>query len=108
MGWRARFLAMGLAGAALAAASPVVAACKLEKEGDIPVTMHGLRALVDAKIGGQTVTFIADTGAFFSSLTPSAASRLGLRGGPLPSWLTITGATGEAQMTYASVKDFSI
>ncbi len=107
MGWKSAFLAIGL-GAGLTAADPAFAACKLDKAGELPVTMHNLSPLVTVKINGAPVTLIADSGAFFSSLTPGAASRLGLRGGPLPAGISVTGATGEAQMTYVAVKEFSM
>jgi tetratricopeptide (TPR) repeat protein/predicted aspartyl protease len=107
MGWKSAFLAIGFVGATFTVADPAFAECKLGKLAELPVTMRGLSPLVSAKINGGSVTLIADSGAFFSLLTPGAASRLGLRGGPLPLGMSITGATGDAQMTYATVKEFS-
>src|ERR1700751_1387384 len=54
-----------------AAAEP----CKLGRAAQLPVTMEGMRPLVHAAINGQDALFIADSGAFFSSLTPAAAKQ---------------------------------
>jgi tetratricopeptide (TPR) repeat protein/predicted aspartyl protease len=45
---------------------------------DLPVTMRGLQPLVHAQINGEDAVFIADSGAFFSLLTPAAAQQFHL------------------------------
>jgi predicted aspartyl protease len=46
---------------------------------DVPVKMDGLRPLVSAKLEGQPVTLVLDSGAFFSYLDASEAARLKLK-----------------------------
>src|SRR5215472_16287755 len=41
--------------------------------------MEGMRPLVHAAINGQDALFVADSGAFYSSLTPAAARQFNLR-----------------------------
>jgi len=97
------FAALGLA----ASAGPAAAACKLGKLAELPVTMQGLAPIVSAKINGADVRLIADSGAFFSMLTPGAAARLGLRVGSTPFGLRVMGVTGEAQTGLTTVKEFT-
>jgi len=47
----------------------------------------GLRPLVSAKINGAEALFIADSGAFYSLITPAAAAQFKLKLGPAPYWL---------------------
>ncbi len=49
-------------------------ACKLLGMTPIPVTMMGTRPTVVAKINGEEVTFLADSGAFYSMMSPAAAA----------------------------------
>jgi predicted aspartyl protease len=67
-----------LLSAALAAALllPLAAnaACRLTT-AEVPVTMEGLRPVVDAKIAGKPVKLLLDSGAFGSSLTASYAAQ---------------------------------
>jgi len=60
--------------AALLAPLGAHAACHLTT-AEAPVTMQGLRPLVEAKIDGKPVTLLLDSGAFGSSLTASYATR---------------------------------
>jgi hypothetical protein len=41
--------------------------------------MNGLRPMIHAKLNGTDALFIADSGAFYSSLTPVAAAKFKLR-----------------------------
>jgi predicted aspartyl protease/Tfp pilus assembly protein PilF len=61
------------------AETPTSGRCTLQKIVDLPVTMDGLRATVPAKINGQDVRFMTDTGAFYSMLSKPSAERLGLK-----------------------------
>jgi tetratricopeptide (TPR) repeat protein len=47
--------------------------CTLKRLAEVPVTMYGTTPLVHAKVNGVDALFIADTGAFFNTMTPSAA-----------------------------------
>jgi len=105
---RGKSILLALAALGLAAsAGPAAAACKLDKFAELPVTMQGLRPIVSAKINGADVRLIADSGAFFSMLTPGAAARLGLRVGATPFGLHVMGVTGEAQTGLTTVKEFT-
>lgn len=65
---------------ASAAAFPALAACSFAKVAELPVTMSGLRPLVPAKINGKEVHFLADSGAFYSTMTRRAAAQTAVRG----------------------------
>jgi tetratricopeptide (TPR) repeat protein len=93
--------------AAAAAAGPAAAACKLERIVELPVVMEGLRPVVAGAINGQEVRLTADSGGFFSMLSPGAVARLGLRPGPPPSGLRVMGVTGEAEVRTVHVKTFT-
>jgi predicted aspartyl protease len=74
-----KFLAMAAAAAALVAPLQAHAAgCQL-KAVNVPVTMRGLRPLVTAKVAGQDVKFVLDSGAFFSYLDGHLAAQLKLK-----------------------------
>jgi tetratricopeptide (TPR) repeat protein/predicted aspartyl protease len=99
-GWSVSLMAWSLLALAWAAL-PVPAAaepCKLGHIGDLPVTMRGMQPLVHAAINGTDTVFLADSGAYFSVLTPAAARQFNLTlepaaettgfGGRTPSWVT--------------------
>ena len=50
--------------------------------------MSRLRPIVQARLNGADAAFIADSGAFFSSLSPAAATAYGLSLGPAPFGMT--------------------
>jgi tetratricopeptide (TPR) repeat protein len=86
----------------------VAAGCKLVKRGELPVTMSGLAPLVHARIDDTDALFIADSGAFFSMLTPAAAAELKLHLSPAPFGISLTGVGGEAHMSVTTVPTFTI
>jgi tetratricopeptide (TPR) repeat protein len=94
---------------ALGAASPAAAAtkCRLLKLAELPITMSGASPVVTAKINGGEVRLLADSGAFFSMLTPAAAARVGLRSRPMPVGFSVRGVGGEESMGIGSAKEFS-
>jgi len=83
--------------AMLAAAMPGLAqaeGCKMGTLAALPVTMVGRRPLVHAGVNGRDYAFIADSGAFYSFLTPStvAESKLATRPAPPDYWVgTVSG-----------------
>ena len=89
-------------------AGPAAAACKLGLIAELPVTMNGLTPVVPAKVNGVDARLIADSGAFFSMITPGAAAKFGLKSGPLPGFMTVRGVTGNAQVGMTTAKDFTI
>ena len=81
--------------------------CKLGRLAQLPVTMEDMRPLVHAAINGQDAIFIADSGAFSSSLTPAAARQFNLILEPV--WgVTAEGVGGSAQLWSTTVKTFRI
>lgn len=100
------------AAAALAMGSvPALAAtpgCTVTVIGQLPVTMDGLRPLIQAKINGQPATFIADSGAFYSAISPGSAREFALPLRPAPPGLFVTGVGGSATVEIATVRNFGI
>jgi len=86
----------------------IFAACKIGRLAELPVTMRGLRPLVSARINGAEAQFIADSGAFYSLITPAAAAQFKLRLGPAPYWFVMTGVGGEARAWLTTVKTFTL
>jgi tetratricopeptide (TPR) repeat protein len=92
---------------ALAAWAAVAEPCKLGRVAELPVTMQNMRPLVHAEINGKDALFIADSGAFFSSLTPAGAKQFNLR--PDTLWgVWADGVGGSSMMGIATVKTFRI
>jgi hypothetical protein len=60
--------------AALGSRATYAAGCSLGRLADLPVTMNGLHPLLHAKINGNDALFVADSGAFYSTITPAAAA----------------------------------
>jgi tetratricopeptide (TPR) repeat protein/predicted aspartyl protease len=86
----------------------VAAGCTLAKFAELPVTMSGLRPLVHAQINGADALFIADSGAFYSTLTPAAAAEFKLRLGAGPYGFTVSGVGGETETRLTTVKTFTL
>ncbi len=82
--------------------------CKIEQFAQLPVTMSGTRPLVAAKINGTDVVFVADSGAFYSMLTPATANDLKLPLGPAPTWLQVVGANGSVDIHLTTVKELTL
>ena len=100
-------LALGALGLA-AVASPASADCKLIQFAELPVVMEGNSPVISAKISGMDARLIADSGAFFSMLTPGSAAKFKLKVGPLPMGMTVRGVNGEADVGLTTVKDFGL
>lgn len=78
------------------------AECKLMELLKLPVTMYGEQPIVQAKIRGEDVTFLIDSGAFYSELTADSVARWKLRTRPMPFGMEtrgIGGATEDSWMT---------
>ncbi len=90
-----RRLAGGLTLAALAlAGGPAWAKCELRSVAALPVTMLGMRPLLDAKVNGHDVKFVVASGAFFSFITPANATKFNLPRQPLPFGVSVNATTG--------------
>ncbi len=104
-----RVVAAAAAGLALSVlAGPAFAACAMNKIAELPVTMRGLRPLVPAKINGQELMFIADSGAFYSTINRPVAERLKLSLNYMNAGFTVGGLGGDAQAQYTVVKTFTL
>jgi len=79
-------------------------ACQVVKIAELPVTMIDMQPLVSAKINGSAVRFVADSGAFFSALSPGSAAELKLPLYPAPFGMFVTGIGGAASISVATVK----
>jgi len=75
---------------------------------DLPVSISGTRALIDAKINHQDVRLVVDTGAFFNMISAAMAQELKLRVGPAPYGLTLRGIGGNTVPSVATAKVFTI
>jgi len=95
-----RRLLAGLAFAALVGA-PAWAKCQLGSVANLPVTMLGMRALLPAKINGQDVQFVVDSGAFYSTISTANADKFKLPRRQMPFGQNyVSGVGGDA---YAEV-----
>jgi tetratricopeptide (TPR) repeat protein/predicted aspartyl protease len=70
--------------------------------------MHGLEPIVTAKVNGMEARFVADSGAFFSTLSEPAAKRLKLHSGATPFGLRVRGAVGDTPAEVGVADDFSL
>ena len=96
----------GLAGLLLVSAS-ARAACTVQTLAHLPVTMVGMQPLVPSKINGVDVMFVADSGAFYSSISPANADRLHLSTALIHGF-RLSGVGGEVDAYVATVKTFTL
>jgi tetratricopeptide (TPR) repeat protein/predicted aspartyl protease len=86
----------------------VPAACKLGRVAEFPITMTGMRPLTTAQINGHDVEFTIDSGMFFSMLSSASASELDLKTHRAPFGFYVTGVNGNASVSVATVKVFTL
>jgi tetratricopeptide (TPR) repeat protein len=92
-----------------ASSTPLPAAeCQLIQLAELPVTMSGLRPVVHASINGTDALFVADSGAFFSSLTPAAAVTFNLHLEPVSTRFEVRGIGGYTRAWLTTVQTFTI
>ena len=101
--WRWALAAFVLA---MGAPAPLLAKCEIGQMLELKVTMSGMQPLVSATINGHDVQFVADSGAFYSSISPGSAAELGLSLGAAPFGFYVRGIGGDAQASVATVKSF--
>jgi tetratricopeptide (TPR) repeat protein len=93
----------------LAFSGRALADCKLAKLVELPVTMAGLRPMVTAKINGMDAQFVADSGSFYSMISPAAAAQYNLPVRPVPlSGLSVSGVGGKASVSMTTVGSFTL
>lgn len=93
---------------ALAIADPALAACKVGKIAELPVTLIGRRAMVQAKFGDRPTQFILDSGAFYSTISRATAAEFRLENTALPPWFRVIGVNGDASASAAVARNFSL
>lgn len=82
--------------------------CILGRVAELPVTMAGTRPLISAKIDGQEVRFVLDSGAFFSTMSAATAAEFNLKLTMVPFGIRIQGVGGSVSPEIATVKEFGI
>jgi predicted aspartyl protease len=93
----------------LMASGPASAAtCEVSKIVELPVTLAGRRAMVDARFGTHDARFIVDSGAFYSAVSRASATEFGLTSRPLPNWFRLRGINGDSSASVATAKDFAL
>lgn len=85
-----------------------MAACKLTRLIELPVTMVDSKPIVAAKINGVDAAFVADSGAFYSMLSAANAAALKLKTYATPPGLRVMGIGGETSVSLAKVKVFTL
>lgn len=80
------------------------AACTLGGVAELPVMMEGTSPTIDVKLDGTHKRMIVDSGAFFSTLSKSAATDLGLKLKPASAFLRMNGIGGEFGVELGFVK----
>ncbi len=81
--------------------------CRVVRESEIPLTLHHGSLLVPARIDGQDVQLIVDTGAEYGLVTPEAVERLGLVRDPSHR-TQLTGTGGRVTSANAMISRFSV
>jgi tetratricopeptide (TPR) repeat protein len=105
--WRSLPLGLLLA-CLMTSPTPGFADCTLVKLAELPVTMEGLKPVVSVKINGADARMVADSGAFYSILSPGSAAELKLRLEPPPYGLRVSGIGGSPEIWVTTVKDFML
>jgi tetratricopeptide (TPR) repeat protein/predicted aspartyl protease len=109
MSGRSLLAALALVALSAAPAAAASAGCNIQKVADLPVSMVGPRAHVTMKINGETASFMADSGAFFSFMNQAAVDRFKLSTSMAPPGFSVRGVGGNDGRVYvATVRDFGI
>jgi len=84
------------------------AACSLKKYAELPVTMTNSQPLVSGQINGMDALFLADSGAFFSSITRDMAATYHLTLTELPMGMRMRGVGGGTDAKLGIARDFTL
>ena len=103
-----KHLLIGLVASVCASAANAASKCSVKMIAELPVTMSGLRPLVHVKINDRDATFIADSGAWFSMISPGSAAEYDLVLEPLPRGFFLQGVGGSVAPMLTTVKKFTI
>jgi tetratricopeptide (TPR) repeat protein/predicted aspartyl protease len=94
--------------AAAATSGLACAKCRIGKMAELPVTMTAMKPMVAAKINGADALFVADSGAFYSLITPASAAAFNLKTRATRFRLTIEGIGGTSNALITTVKEFTL
>lgn len=82
--------------------------CKLGKMLELPVTMIDRQPTVPVELDGHKMRLVADSGAFFSSLSPGAAAEFGFKQHSAPYGLRMSGVGGDFDPKVATIDAFKL
>ena len=82
------------------------AKCKLAEIVEFPITMSGLRPMLNAKINGNDIRLSLDSGAFYSMISPASAAELKLHTYPAPPSFYVEGIGGRIHVDVANANSF--
>lgn len=68
-----------LAGLGLALAQPAWSQCVVKQAAELPITMAGLRPMLNVKMNGVSERLLLDSGAFYSTLSHAVAAALNVK-----------------------------
>lgn len=97
-----------LALSALGAPAQADTKCQVGQIAQLPVTMVGLRPQVHVQINGKDTEFTADSGAWYSMISPGSAAELGLKLTDLPPGYFNQGVGGSFAPKLTIVDRFTI
>lgn len=102
---------MAASAVALSMASAAQAAdkgCHIGQMLELPVTMIDRQPTVPVTLNGHSMRLVADSGAFFSTLSPGAAAEYGFKLYDAPYGLRLEGIGGEVEPKVTKVDDFKL
>jgi tetratricopeptide (TPR) repeat protein/predicted aspartyl protease len=105
---RSFLVALALATVCGAPGGVVLAKCTIGKMAELPVTMTAMKPMVAAKINGADALFVADSGAFYSLITPASAAAFNLKTRRAPYPITLEGIGGTSNAMIATVNEFTL
>ncbi|TPG18678.1 hypothetical protein EAH87_11405 [Sphingomonas koreensis] len=108
MGRRSIGAAATIAALLAAGSAKAESKCSVGVMLTLPVTMAGRQPTVPVTINGHKLMLIADSGAFFSTLSPDTAAEYGLKLHDAPFGFYMTGIGGRAEASVATVADFEL
>ena len=103
-----RYLLGILTASALGTCAHAEAKCQVGQIAQLPVTMVGLRPQVHVQINGKDAAFTADSGAWYSMISPGSAAELGLKLVDLPPGYFNRGIGGSFAPKLTTVDRFTI
>lgn len=103
--------AIAAAGAMMIASGGAKAAngkCTIGQMLELPVTMIDRQPTVPVELNGHQMRLVADSGAFFSSLSPGAAAEYGFKRRGAPMGLYVSGVGGDIRPDVTTIDNFRL